>query len=247
MSTLAPATRMLLRPRFAPPGDRPTQAYISQGWVKVTATAAHKMGLSSPRMDVTELAGVGVARVADDLAFLFVESGSAKLTERGAQARTYQLASGDAYDRRGNEPGALARPAADVLKAMPRGFADTLPLRAKRFQDSPVAPASPVEISYEDVAAWINGERTLRPAFVQRWTPKARDPRFRSALIADLRNHPEWDRVLFPEKYLPKPKPPAAVAASAPPAPVTPVVTPVPEPRSVDPDADPLRPWERRR
>jgi hypothetical protein len=134
---------------------------------------------------------------------------------------------------------------------MPRAFADTLPLRAKRFQDSPVAPASPVDIGYEDVALWINAEKSLRPAFVQRWTAKARDARFRSALIADLRNHPEWDRVLFPEKYLPKPKPPATVAASAsappPPAPAAPVVTPLPEPRPVDPDRDPLRPWEVRR
>ena len=48
--------------------------------------------------------------------------------------------------------------------------------------------------------------------------------------VAELRAHPEWDRVLFPEKYRPKPvvvanRPApaaAAAAASAPePAPVT--------------------------
>jgi hypothetical protein len=46
--------------------------------------------------------------------------------------------------------------------------------------------------------------------------PKARDPAFRSALIANLRSHPEWDPILFPEKYKPKPPPeepePPAVA-----------------------------------
>jgi len=241
---LGPGTRLMLKPRFTPAGDRPAQAYLLRGWVKLTGTAAHKISLASARMDVTELAGVGVARVADDLSFLFVESGSAKVAERGAQPRMHQLAGGEAYERRGGEAGtALPRPAADILKAMPRAFADTLPLRAKRFQDSAVAPTSPVEIGYEDVAAWINAERALRPAFVQRWTPKARDPRFRSALIADLRNHPEWDRVLFPEKYLPKPKPPAAESASA----AAPPVTSVPEPKPVDPDRDPLRPWEVRR
>ena len=248
---LGPATRLLLKPRFTPPGDRPTQAYLSQGWAKLTAAAAHKMGLSSARMDVTEMAGVAVARVADDVSFLFAESGTAKLAERGAKGGTYQLAGGEAYERRGADAGAvMSRPAADIVKAMPRAFADSLPLRARRFQDAAVAPSSPVEIGYEDVASWINAERSLRPAFVQRWNSKAREPRFRSALIADLRNHPEWDRVLFPEKYLPKPKPPAAVAAAsatAPPAPAEPAYTPVPDPKPVDPDRDPLRPWEVRR
>jgi len=249
---LGPGTRLLLKPRFAPPGDRPTQAYLLQGWVKLTAAAAHKMGFSSPRMDVTELAGVAVARASEDLTFLFVESGTAKLVERGGQPRAHQLAGGAAYERRGAEEGAvMSRPAADVVKTMPRAFADTLPLRARRFQDTQVVPTSPVEVGYDDVAAWINTERALRPAFVQRWTAKARDPRFRSALIADLRNHPEWDRVLFPEKYLPKPKPPAAVAAASAAAPSTapaaPPVTSLPESKPLDPDRDPLRPWEVRR
>jgi hypothetical protein len=254
---LGPATRLLLRPRFAPPGDRPAVAYMSQGWVKLTASAAHKMSLASPQVDLTELAGVAVVRVAEDLSFVFAESGTAKLVERGGQARAHQLASGQAYERRGNEEGAvLSRPGADVVKAMPRAFADSLPLRAKRFQDAQVAPVSPVEIGYDDVAAWINAERALRAAFVQRWTSKARDPKFRSALIADLRSHPEWDRVLFPEKYAPKPRPAPASPAPAPapapapivaPAPAAPTVTALPEPKPVDPDRDPLRPWEVRR
>ncbi len=246
---LGAATRLLLKPRFTPAGDRPTQIYLAQGWLKLTAAAAHKVNVASARMDITEIAGVGVARVTEELSFLFVESGSAKLVERGPQGRPYQLA-GEAYERRGNEPGTvLSRPSADLLKAMPRAFADTLPLRAKRFQDAAVAPSGAAEISYEDVAMWINAERSLRPAFVQRWTGKARDPKFRSSLIAELRHHPEWDRVLFPEKYLPKPKPPVTAAASAPApsTPAVPTVSSVPEPRPVDPDRDPLRPWEVRR
>ena len=65
----------------------------------------------------------------------------------------------------------------------------------------------------------------------------------------EVRNHPEWDRTLFPEKYLPKPKPPVTAAPSAPPppTPAAPTITSVPEPRPVDPDRDPLRPWETRR
>jgi len=35
-------------------------------------------------------------------------------------------------------------------------------------------------------------------------------------VIANMRFHPEWDPILFPEKYLPKP-PPFVDAAKAPP------------------------------
>ena len=30
---------------------------------------------------------------------------------------------------------------------------------------------------------------------------KAAEPAFRRALLADLKDHPEWDRILNPEKY----------------------------------------------
>jgi len=57
---------------------------------------------------------------------------------------------------------------------------------------------------------------------VARFQPRAADPAFRAALVANLRFHPEWDPVLFPEKYLPK-EPEAEAARGAPaPAPVSP-------------------------
>ncbi|HKW82216.1 MAG TPA: hypothetical protein VJN68_00570, partial [Burkholderiaceae bacterium] len=50
-----------------------------------------------------------------------------------------------------------------------------------------------------------DAEAALRPAFLARWRPLASQAEFRKGLVAGLRNHPEWDRTLFPEKYLPKP------------------------------------------
>ena len=38
--------------------------------------AAHKFGLASPRADVTDVAGVAVARIADGASFLFIEAGA---------------------------------------------------------------------------------------------------------------------------------------------------------------------------
>jgi hypothetical protein len=43
---------------------------------------------------------------------------------------------------------------------------------------------------------------------MQRWRRNARDPAFRAALVANLASHPEWDPILFPEKYKPKDPPP---------------------------------------
>ena len=47
-----------------------------------------------------------------------------------------------------------------------------------------------------------------------RFRPRLADPAFRSELIANLKYHPEWDPILFPEKY--KPKDPAQGSPGSP-------------------------------
>jgi hypothetical protein len=56
---------------------------------------------------------------------------------------------------------------------------------------------------------------------------RAHDPEFRKAVIANMRFHPEWDPIIFPEKYLPKP-PPIVDAAKAPPTAADPAKAPPP-------------------
>ena len=53
-----------------------------------------------------------------------------------------------------------------------------------------------------------SAESALRSQFVARWRALARRPDFRAGLVAHMRSHPEWDRIVFPEKYLPKRPPP---------------------------------------
>jgi hypothetical protein len=258
---LGPSTRLWLRPRFAEPrSPQPFDLYAAEGWVKVTAAAPRKLGLASPRADLADLAGVAVVRVADNASFLFIEAGSAQLVDRvpGQWQRSRRLKEGEAFDRRGGDAGAvISRPAPDMIGAMPRSFADTLPLRAARFQALNVEPESPASISYQDVSMWINAERTLRPAFVQRWAAQAGEPRFRTALVAELRAHPEWTRLLFPpEKVARKRAAPATKVAARPafadstaPLPARFALSGSVPLRSVraDADRDPLRPWEVRK
>jgi hypothetical protein len=257
---LGPATRLWLRPRLPEPrAPLPADLYLAEGWVKLTTAPAHKLALASPRADLNDLAGVAVARVADNVSFLFIEAGSALLVERqhGQMQRSRGLKEGQAFDRRDGDAGAvISRPAPDMIETMPRSFADSLPLRAVRFQGSKVEPESPQAVGYPDVAGWINAERALRPVFVQRFAVRAGDPSFRAPLVAELRSHPEWTRVLFPEPVARKRTAPAPVLAARPhfahPAAPLPARLAISESVPVrsargDADRESLRPWEARK
>jgi hypothetical protein len=207
---LGPNSELLLQPRGLA-GERAASLYLLRGWLKVTTPAAGT-ALASPHLDVRKLAGSAVLRIAPQATLMFVEAGRAELLERaeGRQA-AHTLREGDAFAQRGAAAGAvLRRPPADLIDGLPRGFVDPLPRRAAAWNGRSVEPAAGAAVEYADASPWLHAESVLRPAFVQRFTPMARDRRFRASLVAELRAHPEWDRVLFPEKYRPKP-PPAIV------------------------------------
>ena len=76
------------------------------------------------------------------------------------------------------------------------------------FKDRPVQAKDAPAFGYTDVQSWLQAEPSVRRPLMQRWRAKAREPAFRTALIANLAAHPEWDPILFPEKYKPKEPPP---------------------------------------
>ena len=99
-----------------------------------------------------------------------------------------------------------ARPTPAFIQRLPRAFIDTLPARAALFKAREVEPKPLGQISFADAEAWIDAEG-LRSHFVTRWKALTRDPAFREGVAANMRAHPEWDRVLYPEKYLPRSQP----------------------------------------
>lgn len=211
---LGPQTELLLQPRaFAASPERPAALYLLRGWLKVgTRADAGSAGfaLAAPSLDVTRLAGQTVVRVLPQAALVFVESGRGEVTERaaGKAGATHALKDGDAFAARAASPGALLRrPPPDLIEGMPRGFADPLPRRARQWQAKAVEASAGTDLDYADVSPWIHAEAVLRPGFVSRFAPLARDKRMRTSLVAELAAHPEWDRTLFPEKYRPKPPP----------------------------------------
>jgi hypothetical protein len=194
--------------------------YALGGWYKLTNARkdgnARAFEFRSPLLEISLLPGVVVMQLKSGEATLFAERGDLRLVERPAGA-ALGLRQGQTYRRApGTTRGAVGgSPPAAFLSELPRSFRDSLPLRADKYKDREVAPKSAPDFVYADVEPWLKSESPFRRQFIERWRGKARDTEFRKALIANLSSHPEWDPVLFPEKYLPKDPAKAASAASA--------------------------------
>lgn len=220
---LGPKARFLsaaATPRGAKSGGM-SEHFLLWGLMKFSsgkqANASYRY--ATPHLAVTTSDGVAVVQIAAAEASLFMERGEARLVESGPKGASapQRLKGGEFFSRKGEEKSGIApRPSQAFVSALPRGFLDTIPSRLARFKDREVAPKRAEEMTYADVEAWLKTDRDVRRPLVQRWRSRANDPAFRSALIANLKDHPEWDPVLFPEKYKPKEeKAPAAEPKAA--------------------------------
>ena len=84
---------------------------------------------------------------------------------------------------------------------MPRHFVDPLPALAAKLRSKP-ALAIDREISFAEAEPWIAGRD--RAVFEKRFAGRLRDPAFRNAVLPHVARYPMWDRLLHPEKYVPK-------------------------------------------
>lgn len=205
--------------------------YLLQGWSKFAlAPKALPLRVTTPLFGFGSADAVVVLHADAAEASLFVERGGLRLTEgfvKAVPASPVAVGAGQFYVRRADQRGVLQpRPAPAFVAGMPPHYRDNLPERLATFKDRDVAPRRLADVTYEDVEPWLKGPPELRRPLMQRMRARAQDPEFRKAVIANMRFHPEWDRILFPEKYLPKPTPlvdaaktpPSAVdAAKAPP------------------------------
>ena len=217
MLLVAPESRLWIAPKFSADKTAPRAArlYLLHGTVKLTskgdATAAAP--IASPVFDLKSAGRDTVVSVVGGGGAVFAESGDVQIVERtkaknGATTAGPALSvkTGEYYARPAADKGKTApRPDAEFIKRLPRAFLDPVPSRAALFAAREV-PGKPLgAIDYAGAQPWIDAEAALRPAFLARWRPLASQSEFRKGLIAGLRGHPEWDRTLFPEKYLPKP------------------------------------------
>ena len=197
---------MLMPPGLAGSGPRAPAFYLMQGWAKHSSPAraegAAGAGELAPQLELLQVAGVMVGRVAGDEAMLFVESGRAQLVERKLKGSApLGLKAGELYSRNGSDRGTVVpRPTAAFLQGLPRSFRDTLPPLAAKFKGKSVEPKGVSVPTYAALKPWLTAEPVIRREFPRRFAPLAKDHAFREALVKNLSSHPEWEPVLFPPK-----------------------------------------------
>ena len=177
--------------------------YVMQGALKVAGVSkSARLRFSTPIFTLQPVEGVSVMIVRGEEGSVFIESGGARLA---AAPETLSLRSGEFFTRKAGQKGAVApRPSQAFIAAMPKAFLDPLPSRMARYKERQVQPKRVDDVSYAEVEAWLKAPREIRRPLVPRFQSRASDPAFRSSLIANLKFHPEWDPILFPEKYEPK-------------------------------------------
>ncbi len=171
--------------------------HVMGGALKVSGVSkAARLRISTPVFTLQPLEGVFVMIVGGGEGSVFVEGGSARLDAALA------LKSGEFFARKAGQKGGVApRPSKEFMAAMPKAFFDPLPSRMARYKEREVQPRRIEDVSYADVEAWLKAPPAIRRPLVARFEPRALDPKFRAGLEANLRFHPEWDPILYPEKY----------------------------------------------
>jgi len=195
---------------------------LQSGWVKFTRAKAAKgkpYRYVAPLARVSTTGATGVLRIGGTSCELFIESGAARLVElskAGTPGTGRDLKGGEFIARREGLPLAGApRPSADFVKAMPVHFRDNLPAVLPRVRNRSVEPRREHEATYSEVEVWLKASLPIRKGFVDRFQSRTKDPQFRSKLVENVAAHPEWDPILFPEKYEEKKKEEAEKAEKA--------------------------------
>jgi len=187
--------------------------YVMHGALKVAGVnKSARLRFATPIFTLHPAEGVSVMIVRGEEGSVFIESGGARLA---AAPETLSLRSGEFYTRKAGQKGAVApRPSPAFVGALPKIFLDSLPSRMARHKERQVPPKQIGVVSYAEVEAWLKAPPEVRRPLVPRFEARASDPAFRSGLVANLKFHPEWDPILFPEKYEPKEAEAEAVGAA---------------------------------
>jgi hypothetical protein len=193
-------------------GGGVSDLYLMQGWAKLASgKSAAPLRITTPVFGLGTADATAVIQLADGEGAMFVEAGEVRVAEgfvKASPTSPVRLRGGEFFTRKAEGRGSVAaRPAPAFVSAMPKAYMDNLPSRLAKYKDREVSPRATGELAYADVEMWLKAPPEIRRPVMQRFIPKANDPSFRQALVANLRSHPEWDPILFPEKYKPKEPP----------------------------------------
>lgn len=179
---------------------------LLKGWLKAETRAGDgAYRFHTPLLTAATRDGTLLIHATSESVDVFLESGSGSVEENDGRRHSNRAVDGKPgqYFSRiaDKEIASLPRPSAPFIASVPISFQDTLPPRRQALRSKPVQPKPDHDVSYAEIADWLTIDRRWRRGFVRQFTPRLRDASFRQALAAGLRAHPEWDRVLYPEKY----------------------------------------------
>ena len=189
--------------------------YLPKGWLKLSVrNAKNGVRIRTQLTTVTVLDGVAVIR-AGDSADVFIESGSARLTEPGRKPTeaTPVAKAGEFWSRGGAGKLLASSPRAPptFISAMPQHFMVTMPERMAKFQSRRVEPSLLREATFADAEPWL--ATPYRSAFVSRFQARLKeDPAFQKAAEPRARDVADGDKT-------PRTEPPKKAEATPPPPP----------------------------
>ncbi len=198
---LGPEARLYLLPQTA---GAVADYALATGWMKAAIPAGRKGDGSAlryilPGLTVETTDATLVLHASAGLDEVFVESGSAKLTELsrdGLSDKSLAAKGSDYVSRKADQTAALGRPPQAFLGGMPRHFMDNLPALIAKLKGAAPDPARDHDTTYAEARAWLNGNALVRAALVARYQPRTKDAEFKSGLTTDMAMHPEWERAL---------------------------------------------------
>jgi len=201
-------------------GGGVSDLYLMDGWAKLASgKSAAPLRITTPPFGLGTADATAVIFVGDGEGALFVESGEMRVAEgfaKASAASAVRLRGGEFLSRKGDQRSVTAgRPSPAFVAAMPKAYMDNLPSRLAKYKDREASPRAAGELAYGDVEMWLKAPPEIRRPVMQKFIPKANDAAFRRALVANLKSHPEWDPILFPEKYKPKEEPTTVQEAGA--------------------------------
>jgi hypothetical protein len=207
---LAPQSRLLVLayPAAAARTSVAGELFLLRGWMKFSTSRQPTRVVgrySTPLVELSAADATAVVQVSASEASVFLESGEARVaqvSDSGKVSDAARIKGSQFFSCRQEQRGIISgRPSQAFLAALPRSFMDTLPSRLAKFKERNVVPKRSGDFTYAEVQEWVNSVPPVRRAMVSHWQSKLADPAFRSAIAAGLKDHPEWDRLINPEKY----------------------------------------------
>lgn len=187
-----------------PASGKAAEFALGTGWLKISAPAGRKGNfhdldclLSAIAIEIAD--ATVVIHAADQMDEAFIESGAASVSEispEGVHGKT-QAAKGGEFASRGNDTVVVVeRPRPGFLASMPKHYRDNLSPLYSKMKDLRHEPTRDHDTTYAEAEIWLKANKAIRQGLVARYHSRAKDPEFRSAVLANINAHPEWARIV---------------------------------------------------